>query len=152
MKVPPTEDEENTIPLLYVAVPLKVGVEDVFELLSIHVVTVAPVAGGVPVPAGSAPSSQRRHPAMLVGTNEVGRPIFVIGIYLVNDDVFIIIYLILTCRIYTTKIFAWTPTWVALEPMAGTTVICAPEVPFVIPDFPANPFQNTFEAATAPVP
>ena len=99
MKVPPTEDEENTIPLLYVAVPLKVGVEDVFELLSIHVVTVEPVAGGVPVPAGSAPSSQRRHPVMLVGTNEVGRPIFVIGIYLVNDDVFIIIYLILTCRI-----------------------------------------------------
>ncbi len=99
MKVPPTEDEENTIPLLYVAVPLKVGVEDVFELLSIHVVTVAPVAGGVPVPAGSAPSSQRRHPVILVGTNEVGRPIFVIGIYLVNDDVFIIIYLILTCRI-----------------------------------------------------
>ena len=86
MKVPLTEDEENTTPLLYVAVPLKVGVEDVFELLSTHVVTVEPVAGGVPVPAGSAPSIHRAQPAMLVGTNEVGRPIFVIGIYLVNDD------------------------------------------------------------------
>ena len=56
---------------------------------------------------------------MLVGTNEVGRPIFVIGIYLVNDDVFIIIYLILTLPYYTTKIFAWTPIWFALAPMAG---------------------------------
>ena len=86
MKVPLTEDEENTTPLLYVAVPLKVGVEDVFELLSTHVVTVEPVAGGVPVPAGSAPSIHREHPVILVGTNEVGRPILVIGIYLVNDD------------------------------------------------------------------
>ena len=86
MKVPLTEDEENTTPLLYVAVPLKVGVEDVFELLSTHVVTAEPVAGGVPVPAGSAPSIHRAQPAMLVGRNEVGRPILVIGIYLVNDD------------------------------------------------------------------
>ena len=97
MKVPPTEDEENTIPLLYVAVPLKVGVEEVFELLSIHVVTVAPVAGGVPVPAGSFPSNHTWHPVRLVGTNEVGRPIFVIGIYLVNDDFSILICLIIRC-------------------------------------------------------
>ena len=104
IKVPPTEEEENTTPLLYVAVPpLKVGVEDVFELLSTHVVTVEPVAGGMPVPAGSAPSIHRAHPVILVGTNEVGRPILVIGIYLVNDDVFIIIYLILTCRITQRK-------------------------------------------------
>ena len=87
MKVPLTEEEENTTPLLYMAVPpLKVGVEDVFELLSIQVATVAPVAGGVPVPAGSAPSIHREHPVILVGTNDVGRPILVIGIYLVNDD------------------------------------------------------------------
>jgi hypothetical protein len=97
MKVPLTEDEENTIPLLYVAVPLKVGVEEVFELLSIQVVTVAPVAGGVPVPAGSAPSIHKEQPVMLVGTNEVGRPIFVIGIYLVNDDFSILICLIIRC-------------------------------------------------------
>ena len=87
MKVPLTEEEENTTPLLYMAVPpLKVGVDDVFELLSIQVATVASVAGGVPVPAGSAPSIHRAHPVILVGTNEVGRPILVIGIYLVNDD------------------------------------------------------------------
>jgi hypothetical protein len=54
------------------------------------------------VPAGSFPSNHSWQPVRLVGTNEVGKPIFVIGIYLVNDDVFIIIYLILTCRIYAT--------------------------------------------------
>lgn len=69
MKVPPTEEEENTTPSLYVAVPLKVGVEEVFELLSTHVVSAEPVAGFIPVPAGSAPSIHKEHPAMLVGTN-----------------------------------------------------------------------------------
>lgn len=81
MKVPPTEHEENTIPLLYVAVPLKVGVEDVLELLSSQLVTDAPIVGFIPVPAGSAASSHKEQPVILVGENVVGYPMFVIGIY-----------------------------------------------------------------------
>jgi hypothetical protein len=48
--------------------------------LSTHVVTVAPFDGGVPVPAGSAPSSHRAQPVIFVGINGVVAGNAVIGI------------------------------------------------------------------------
>ena len=67
------EDPLNEIALLellYVGVPMDVPFAELPDL-STHVVTVAPFDGGVPVPAGSAPSSQRAQPAMEVGLNWV---------------------------------------------------------------------------------